>query len=539
MSFLPIVARELRVSARKRGTFWLRVSAAVAAIVLGTWWFLMNQNSPRNQLAVPMFGIMTGSTALYCLLSGLWFTADCLSRENREGTLGLLFLTDLRGYDVVLGKLAATSLGALYGVLAVVPMLGVPLLIGGVTPGEFGRMALVILNTLFFSLTLGLAVSAMSLSGRKATAIMLLLILLFAIVPPVTASILEAFRKWSKAQELLLLPSPLFTFAMAFDAQFRTMNLSFWWSLGIVHGLGWIFLGTASVVARHSWQDRPRTTSVPRWPARWWPGSDGDAEDRRSFRRELLDTNAFFWLAARARRRPAQVWGVLGVLALIWAGLLVRLGREDWLNSAVYLMTGLTLNSMIKVWVAAESCRQLAEERQDGTLELLLSTSLAVPDILRGQWLAMARQFLAPVLVIQGILLTFMLSTLHDLGPDDDPRFIIWFYSMGMVMLLLDSLALYWLGMWRGLTAKSPQRAFYGNALRILIVPWVALGIAALLLAMAAATNRYEPGGYTWFNLWLLFGVAVDLGFAAWARFKLHSEFRIAAAGRFDSRTVP
>ena len=29
-------------------------------------------------------------------------TADSLSAEKREGTLGLLFLTDLRGYDVVL-----------------------------------------------------------------------------------------------------------------------------------------------------------------------------------------------------------------------------------------------------------------------------------------------------------------------------------------------------------------------------------------------------------------------------------------------------
>ena len=56
-----------------------------------------------------LFCILTGSAVFYCLLSGVWFTADCLSEEKREGTLGLLFLTDLKGYDVVLGKLVATS----------------------------------------------------------------------------------------------------------------------------------------------------------------------------------------------------------------------------------------------------------------------------------------------------------------------------------------------------------------------------------------------------------------------------------------------
>ena len=38
--------------------------------------------------------------------------------------LGLLFLTDLRGHDIVLGKLAATSLRAVFGLVAIVPVAG-------------------------------------------------------------------------------------------------------------------------------------------------------------------------------------------------------------------------------------------------------------------------------------------------------------------------------------------------------------------------------------------------------------------------------
>ena len=103
MTFLPIVARELRVAARRRGTYWVRSGAALGILVIGTWFFLLKQGQPPQGIAMGLFLILTGSAVLYCLLSGVWFTADCLSEEKREGTLGLLFLTDLKGYDVVFG----------------------------------------------------------------------------------------------------------------------------------------------------------------------------------------------------------------------------------------------------------------------------------------------------------------------------------------------------------------------------------------------------------------------------------------------------
>src|SRR5690242_21503418 len=91
-----------------------------------------------------MFATLSFLIAIFCGLEGLRYTADCLSEEKREGTLGLLFLTDLKGYDVVLGKLAATSLNALYGLIAIIPVLAIPLLLGGVSIGEFWRMTLVL-----------------------------------------------------------------------------------------------------------------------------------------------------------------------------------------------------------------------------------------------------------------------------------------------------------------------------------------------------------------------------------------------------------
>ncbi len=116
-----------------------------------------------------MFSILTTLAFIYCLAAGALVTSDCISVEKREGTIGLLFLTDLAGYDVVLGKAASCSLNAFYGLLAVVPVLALPLLLGGVTLPEIWRMALLFANTLFFSMSVGALASTLSRNDRRAT----------------------------------------------------------------------------------------------------------------------------------------------------------------------------------------------------------------------------------------------------------------------------------------------------------------------------------------------------------------------------------
>jgi hypothetical protein len=137
MIFLPIVARELRVAARRPGTFWMRAAMALGATAIEVFLYLANIASPAQFVAQKIFFWLMVLTIFFCLFAGRRSTADCLSQEKREGTLGLLFLTDLKGYDIVLGKLAATSLNGFYSLLAVFPVMAVPILLGGITPGEF------------------------------------------------------------------------------------------------------------------------------------------------------------------------------------------------------------------------------------------------------------------------------------------------------------------------------------------------------------------------------------------------------------------
>src|SRR3989442_15632965 len=118
MTFLPIVDRELRLAARRPGTYRTRFWAAFvfAAICLGLLIGTRRSQSPAA-LGKMMFTVLTWITFACCLMAGIRFTADSLSEEKRDGTLGLLFLTNLRGYHVVLGKLVVTSLTSLYALL--------------------------------------------------------------------------------------------------------------------------------------------------------------------------------------------------------------------------------------------------------------------------------------------------------------------------------------------------------------------------------------------------------------------------------------
>ncbi len=110
MIVLPIVERELRLAARARATFWIRLAIGLIAIFLATCIFIITFGMRPEQVGRHVFEGLAGLVFVYCLAYGRRSTADCLSQEKRDGTLGLLFLTDLKGLDVVLGKLAATSL---------------------------------------------------------------------------------------------------------------------------------------------------------------------------------------------------------------------------------------------------------------------------------------------------------------------------------------------------------------------------------------------------------------------------------------------
>src|SRR5688500_9525509 len=157
---LPISARELRIGARSQQTYGTRRNIAGIAILLFAWYWLFGAQGGFGGNRI--FFNLVRAAFIYSLFAGIILTADCVSSEKREGTLGLLFLTSLKPYDIVVGNIAATSLKAFYGLVGLFPILAIGMMFGGVSHAEFARVCLTLVSTLVYSLSFSLLVSCIS-----------------------------------------------------------------------------------------------------------------------------------------------------------------------------------------------------------------------------------------------------------------------------------------------------------------------------------------------------------------------------------------
>lgn len=534
MIFLPIVDRELRVASRQRGTYYTRFGSVLAAVAVGGWIMLMPLMRTPQRLGIALFIALSVITFIYSIMVGVRTTADCISEEKREGTLGLLFLTDLKGFDIVLGKMAATSLNSFYGMLAVFPVMAISILAGGVGGGEFWRVTLAAVNNVFFSLSVGMFCSAVSRDERKSMAASFGILLLFCILLPILGALIADARNLRVPNPLFYVPSPSFTCFLAFDEAARQMG-RFWpnyyyTSLATVHGLGWVFLGSACWIIPRTWHDKvadsgKRNNRLTRWLF------GGSPESRARFRHALLALNPFHWLTSRDRSKGILVWLFLIVGAVLWAWGLIKYPRT-WKDEATFIFSAMITHAVLKVWLATEATRQLGMDRRSGALELLLSTPITIRQIVQGQLLSLWRQFGPASLVV-------LVSDFIFMSTENESSWTL-FWIVIMVVLVLDMVTLAWVGMWLGLAHKQPSRAAASAIARVMALPWA---IFLAIMSGLAAFFHFVPGptpGWADENSAILLGgliaVALDLYLLAWARTRLLSNLRETAAHRFEPR---
>src|SRR4051812_32875775 len=103
MNVRPLIVRELRAESRRVSNYWVRAIAASLLTALFVW-SVWNFSGDPNSLGHFLFTALSNGLVLAVLLIVAGLTADSVSREKREGTLGLLFLTPLGARDIVVGK---------------------------------------------------------------------------------------------------------------------------------------------------------------------------------------------------------------------------------------------------------------------------------------------------------------------------------------------------------------------------------------------------------------------------------------------------
>jgi ABC-type transport system involved in cytochrome c biogenesis permease component len=536
MTFLPIVARELRVASRRPATYRLRFWLAVVVLII--WFSLLilgrNPVAQRGQMLFMAIGILLLG---FCMLAGAFLTADCISEEKRDGTLGLLFLTPLKGYDVVVGKLIATSIHAFYGLLAVLPLLALPLLMGGVTAGEFWRITMVLIATLFFSLSLGLAVSTVTRDTRQAIAASLLAIIVFSGLLPVfwwLQSLLGKGPGW----EFLLWPSPAYLYSRAFDVfyQLRTGAVQFWDSLLVVFIIGAGSLVSASLLLPSAWQEK-NASGPPNGRLGWLQRLRFGGTYFRLRRRWLLNQNPFHWLSTRDRWPGWFAFLLLASLLLVWAGFLAgcfsNSARTKDTSFGIVMFMGYGIHQVLKCLIAIESTRRLSEDYHSGALELLLVTPISAHSILAGQRRALREIFFRPMVLAllcnAGLFWLIFWANPMKMN-DDDLGVFCEMYLGGAVMLLVDFYALTWIGMGMALSTRRHQRAIFATLARVMFLPWLAILFLIFMGMGGRGLNSGDVAALTAF--WFLLGIVIDATQAATVRNRLLRDLRPRPLGR-------
>ena len=107
--------------------------------------------------------------------------------------------------------------------------------------------------------------------------------------------------------------------------------------------------------------------------------------------------------------------------------------------------------------------------------------------------------------------------------------------AWGMVILVADIAALFWVAMLAALITRNPGRAPITTITRILLLPWIPFDFISVI------ANVMTPNGPSWhfyLGTWVICGLCADLGYGLAARQRLRMRFRDFAALRFSRTTV-
>jgi ABC-type transport system involved in cytochrome c biogenesis permease component len=574
MRFLSVAERELRAAARHKATYRTRWITAAIFFALLVWLLWVFKGFSNRRAAPEVFEVFSVLTFIYCLITGTARTADCISSERREGTLGLLFLTNLNSAEIIAGKLCSSALASVYALFAIFPMLALPLLMGGITFEHFARTVLALLNGILFSLAAGFVASVVCVRQFTAIALAMGLAISMAGGLMIGAAAANSFRVTKPLADWLAVFSPLYTLISAGGTRLFVVNL-YWYSLATVAGLSLAWLGLTTLWLARTWRDRPK--SVRAWHRiKFWQRWDQPASASRvALRRRLLDINPFFWLSGRKHVSAPVFMCITVVLTAITVyvtgplfGRVLRVGPNFspvFGHLFAWLWTGLAIHTLALYYAAMAASQRLAEDKQSGALELILSTPATQRSISRGLWMAYGRRMFFPALiaVLVHFLFIWLCMTMATLDPPGKipPRatpgeifwsalldrplrgqvldwefgFLLRIGLLGLVLLMAIWLTLGSVGRWLGLRMKHPGFAPM-TSLALVLAPPVLLFSFVCYLANEWHLDRLPDRKFMPAMMWVAFGIGVGhcLLLSVWAGTRLRRDFRTIVTSRFQ-----
>jgi len=427
----PVFAYEWLMASRRWQLYALR-SLLVLLLLLSLAGVWFGHDDGKGELSVRQLAeIGRGFYAVTSLillglvsLAAPAATAGAICLDKERGNLTLLFSTDLTDAEIVLGKLSARLAPVLGLIACAVPVLALATHLGGIDPAISIGAILVCLACGVFGCTLALTLSVW---GKKTHEVLLATYafgILWLLSAPIWAGLVWILPLWARPSwfpgSFALVPyNPVFLTLSPLSAKgppgLGPMGL---WTQARFCMLG--LLTSALLAALATWRIRTvvirqvsaggatRRYTPPVWSRRGpcaWLASLVPSPS--------LDDNPVLWRECH-RRRPTRwsvaVWGLFGLLSggfSLWVIVEVLfLGLPNpgigGVISGVHVSAGLLLLSISAV-------TSLAEERQRGSLDVLLTTSLSTRSIVLGKWWGAFRG--VPPLAILPVLIASALAT--------------------------------------------------------------------------------------------------------------------------------
>ena len=434
----PVIIRELRAGSRQWGTYWLRVLAAAFAI--GAFVLFMEQGRGMRtgregaELFSTMHRILLATIAVVVPL----MTSDCISRERREGTLGLLFLTNLTAREIILAKAIAHGLRACALWAAVLPLMALPILLGGVDWREVVLSSRYSLEFIGMNLVVGLVASAFTRSQVGAICASICLCVLamtfFAFGNMWAVQlIVQRGPSWARIPAISFDFGSAVRFVCSPDFSRFPSQIQFAVWMGsllfavILMLLSMLILWLTAWHLRRNWQDKPKTKRQTDTEKFFCSPVFMTSLFHRWMRRSI-ERNPIGWLEKRSWTGRITAWIWLAVMISFASALAYSPVTRDGMASYNVLMFML-LGSM--AYVAAGSFRR---ERETGALELILVTPLSERHIIFGRLRGLWGQFLPTFLLWVAVVL-YLSTALHDWQVANVLRFAALYFVVPVVGL--------------------------------------------------------------------------------------------------------
>lgn len=405
----PIFNRELVTVPRRSGHYGARAAVVGLLGILGTttWQATVGFDRDATLGETAAFGLLLFQIVAFVqLLLTLFFAAlsaaSAVSQEKDRRTFVLLLITDMRDYEIVLGKLLGALLPISVQLLVTAPVLALFLLLGGIDPEQVVQAVLVLAASAVAAGSLGGLVALWRERTFQALALSVLFLVLYvsaaqavgAFVNPTALAWLDPFAAMQSVLEATPTPglAPAYGFVLVMLGWTAVLNGVGIWKLRAWNPSGEPIMQREGAAAAAANTANEAEEIEKRAKAHAAPGAARG-----------VWANPVLWREIRTLaygRRPLLVKFAFGVAlaAILYFAVseLNRPGGRPAFASAYGLVPVAVLSLLL---VSAQAVTAVTSERDGGALDVLLVTDISPNEFVFGKLLGVAyntKEYLIP-----------------------------------------------------------------------------------------------------------------------------------------------